>query len=563
MADRKRREAEARAAKFLDNSKDGIAYIQDGMSLYVNQSFADHLKYDDTDEVCCVPVIDLVAEEDQDRIRHLLQKFATKSEDGEDSAMFNVVFLCSDNSKVSIELEGSHSLYEEEPCFQLRIPHNAPSTELQQRIDEIKDRDAGTGLRNRAFMIRSLESLISSNSPHGYAMMIEIDQFYDYIQPKIGLAACDEAVTKIAQIINKCCQQEKFLLSRFSEDSLMLLVSNASIKKAKELCQAILYAANANIIEVDSQTIQFTVSIGLTFSNENSSSGDEVINQTQKAIAAIRSNDDPKLNHNQYLIYEASQTDNQSSSAVSVQNAIDEGHFRLLYQPVISLRGSGEEYYEVTLRMLDNAETEIPPSQFLETVKSIGLGAKLDRWVILESMKSLSQKRLKHPKTKLLINIGKDSIKDKGLCAWVKKVLQAAKFDGGCVVFQINEADANHNLTDTQEFLQQLQALKIQTLLSNFGCALNPMNSLEHLNFDFIKIDGSFSLDIQNHAQSTGTLLELLNQLHEREKVTVVPLVENASILSSLWQAGVHYIQGQYLQSPNSAMEYDFNMEED
>lgn len=560
-SDRKRREAELRSVKLLDNSKDGIAYIQDGMSLYVNQSFADHLKYSDSEEVCCVPVIDMVAEADQDRVRYLLQKFANKSEDGEDTGLFKVNLICSDDSTVSVELEGTHAFFEEEPCFQLRIPFDSPPSDLQQQIEEIKDRDASTGLRNRSYMIRKLEEMIGSNSPHGYAMMIEIDQFYDYIQPKIGLAACDEAVTKIAHIVDNCCDGDEHMLSRFSEDSLMLLTPSSSINKAKELCQAILYAANASIVEVEGQTIQFTLSIGLTFSNENSVSSDEVINQTQKAIGVVRSNDDPKLNHNQYVIYEATQGSNQVSSAATVQNAIDEGRFRLLYQPVISLRGSGEEYYEVTLRMLDNAESEISPAQFLETVKSIGLGSKVDRWVILEAMKSLAQKRVKHPKTKLLINIGKDSLQDKNLCSWVAKVLQAAKFDGGCVVFQVSEADANHNIKNTQDFIHQLQELGIQTVLSNFGCSLNPMGSLEHLNFDFIKIDGSFSLDIQNHAQNPDTLIELLGQLHQLDKQTVVPLVENASILSSLWQAGVHYIQGHYLQSPSNAMEYDFSME--
>jgi EAL domain-containing protein (putative c-di-GMP-specific phosphodiesterase class I) len=37
-----------------------------------------------------------------------------------------------------------------------------------------------------------------------------------------------------------------------------------------------------------------------------------------------------------------------------------------------------------------------------------------------------------------------------------------------------------------------------------------------------------------------------------------MPAVETASALSSLWQAGVNYIQGHYLQSPSAAMNYDF-----
>jgi len=40
-----------------------------------------------------------------------------------------------------------------------------------------------------------------------------------------------------------------------------------------------------------------------------------------------------------------------------------------------------------------------------------------------------------------------------------------------------------------------------------------------------------------------------------------VPLVESAALLSTLWQAGVNYIQGYYLQAPSTEMNYDFSEE--
>ncbi len=37
-----------------------------------------------------------------------------------------------------------------------------------------------------------------------------------------------------------------------------------------------------------------------------------------------------------------------------------------------------------------------------------------------------------------------------------------------------------------------------------------------------------------------------------------MPFVESASVLATLWQAGVNYIQGYYLQGPSQSMDYDF-----
>ena len=87
------------------------------------------------------------------------------------------------------------------------------------------------------------------------------------------------------------------------------------------------------------------------------------------------------------------------------------------------------------------------------------------------------------------------------------------------------------------------------------------MNTLKHVESTYIKVDGSFTLDIQNNNESPETLTNLLKDLHAANKITIVPFVENASVLSTLWQAGVHYIQGHYLQAPSSEMSYDFSMD--
>ncbi|HMW49527.1 MAG TPA: hypothetical protein PKC70_14610, partial [Cellvibrionaceae bacterium] len=56
-------------------------------------------------------------------------------------------------------------------------------------------------------------------------------------------------------------------------------------------------------------------------------------------------------------------------------------------------------------------------------------------------------------------------------------------------------------------------------------------------------------------------LADLVGQLHQLEKITIVPFVENASVLSKLWQSGVHFIQGYYLQGPAESMDFNFDTE--
>ena len=55
----------------------------------------------------------------------------------------------------------------------------------------------------------------------------------------------------------------------------------------------------------------------------------------------------------------------EDNSVTSIQNALDDDRFRLLFQPIINLRGEGEEHYEAFLRMLDQDGNEVSPYDFL------------------------------------------------------------------------------------------------------------------------------------------------------------------------------------------------------
>ena len=75
---------------------------------------------------------------------------------------------------------------------------------------------------------------------------------------------------------------------------------------------------------------------------------------------------------------------------------------------------------------------------------------------------------------------------------------------------------------------------------------------------DYVKIDGSFTEEIQKNDEAKEQVKEMVQSLQTSGKLTIIPLVENASILATLWQAGVNYIQGYYLQAPVPEMNYDF-----
>ena len=68
------REAEKRCQLLLDSSVDAITYVHDGMHIYANRAYLKLFDYEDGDELEGMPMIDLIASEDQAAFKDFLKK---------------------------------------------------------------------------------------------------------------------------------------------------------------------------------------------------------------------------------------------------------------------------------------------------------------------------------------------------------------------------------------------------------------------------------------------------------------------------------------------------------
>jgi multidomain signaling protein FimX len=565
FADRRFREAEKRSQQLLDSSRDAIAYVQDGLYLYANESFADLFEYEDKDDIEAMPIMDMVCDADQSRLKNFLKEFMLKGDDAESSTL-SFKGVTQEGSEKLIKLEVSLVTYDEEACIQFLarasqevIVQNAVNEELEAQIKQIKWQDLVTGLYNRQYFLNELDRIINgaSENKHYSLLYIELDEFTERVQKIFGVSGADIALGNIAALLRAKIQTHD-IVARLNDSTFTLIMPNIkaeiAIARAQKLCSDI----ESHIIEIDHKTLQITASIGISLINETSTDASTSINQARSAMEKVRNN---KGNGASLYEPEVSPKNTKQNITQAIQQALDTEKFKLLFQPIISLRGSDEEYYEVYLRMIDQDGNAVSPSQFLDIAEEISASTRIDRWVILESIKMLAEHRNKGNKTKLIVNISRHSICDETLIPWLGVAFKAAKLPADAIVFQASEVDVTNHLNAAKNFSEGLGKMKSQFSICSFGCSLNPFNTLKHITSSFIKIDGSFTKDIQSNNESPETLINLISKLHGENKITIVPYVENASVLSTLWQAGAHYIQGHYLQEPTHQMSYDFSME--
>lgn len=565
IAERRHKELERRNQQLLDSSRDAITFIQDGMFLYVNESFAELLGHSDRDELECMPVIDLVAKSDQDRVKKFLKEFTLKGSDI-DTTELTIKALATGGSEKQLKIEVRKANYDDELCIQFLIRSNAiDNEELAAQLQQIKHQDLATGLRNKNYLIEQLEISVDKavdGKANSALIYIAIGDFMETVQARLSVSSIDTVLGTIANHALTLVSDED-TLCRFGEDAFMLLTPQANANKVLQKAETLGKQLRDYIVDIEGSTLQFSYALGIAIINETTANSDTPVAQAMKALELVRA-DIAKGENTIARIYEPETTQKEKSLkniSATIQKALDQNRFRLLYQPILSLRGSDKEHYEVKMRMLDDAGTEISPEDFLESAAQINATGKIDRWVILEAIKVLAERRSKGHRTCLIINLSSESLCDTTLAPWLAVAFKAARLPANALIFQFSETDVNDHLNLAKSFTKQIAELGAACCLSHFGCALNPFNALTHVDIQYVKVDGSFTQELQSGNGEPAALSDLVGKLHQEDKITIVPFVENASILSKLWQSGVHYIQGYYLQGPAAEMNYDFDME--
>jgi len=551
------RDAEKRCRLLLDSSKDAIAYVHDGMHIYANQAYVDLFGYADFDDLEGMPLMDMVASEQQAELKSFLKSYSSGNSDSEE-------FSCSgcrdDDSKFETTLLFSSARYDGEPCTQILIrtqTQNNPSS-----TPAAAQQDALTGLQTPAGFQSSVEKAIeqaSNNQQKFAAFYIQLDNFIP-LKNRLGGATTNLILGDIAKNLKQAALNPG-QLARIDEFNFALLVADldpqAAIAHGEKLCQAL----SANHCNISDENIEITASIGIAIINENTESPGAIINKAKEAANFVTQNQSGDGAH----LHSIDEQDAANTLQVTklLRQALEKNLFKLVFQPVVSLRGDSGEHYEALLRMPDEDGNDICPSEFMQAATDNGLTRQIDFWVVEETINRLKSHLDKGRKSHLLINLTKESLLDPALLPKISNLLNSARIPGDSIIFQLSETDATSNMTEAKEFIRGMNQLHCKVALTHFGRALNPFNTLKQLPASYVKIDGSFIAELSKDEESKEELKTLVSSLHTQGKLTIAPMVDTASLLPVLWQAGINYIQGYYIQHPSDQMDYDFSTEDD
>ncbi|MEE8056857.1 MAG: EAL domain-containing protein [Pseudomonadales bacterium] len=554
--------AEERCALLMDQSQDAIAYISDGMLVSANALFCSRFGYSDPDDLDCAPVIDLLAPADHDKFKGLLK---SQLASGEGNTDFSFNGCKQDGANFSATMQLSNAVYDDEPCIQLSVKDQSASVNNSAGSATL-DLDPATRLYSHDYFLAQLDShtkQAAAGTSVSTLLFIGIDKFSSF-RSRLGITHAHNILLDIAKLIQLQSNDANYL-AHFCDDGFTLLLEDTGVDKALTYAKSLCKNLEAHIIEIDNQSIQCTASIGLLVLDTRVQDDPNVlIENAFNTCEQIRDDADNEGIGNAAAVYIPSHDKKSLGDATDdeeldrfLEEALEDGQFSLTFQPVVSLRGTSGDYYEVQTRMINADGQEQHADEFLTTLQFNKANTRLDRWIILEATKQLASQINNNQHLCLLINLTANALQDETLLPWLNVALKAGGIPKGALVFQFVESDITDYLKPAKIFAQAIKEVGCKISISDFGLVDDPFKTLKRIGTDFTKISAKLTKALHSGGD-TQMLKAMINSINENESKAIIGGVENAAALALLWQLGVDYIQGAYMAGPSKKMDYEF-----
>jgi len=545
------RETERRCDALLDNSRDPIAYVHEGMHVRANRAYLEIFGFEEFDEIEGMSIIDMIAPDDADDFKALLKKLSK----GENPPQkLNIKAQRADGTTFDAIMEFAEASYEGEPCQQIVFRQQTVSADVAEKLEELRSKDLVTDLFNRQYCIAQLERMIgeAAKGRNDQAMLlVEADNFKQLLDT-VGLGNADLLLGDMANLMRRHIA-ESDIAGRFGEHTFGVLLAGRSAEDVKHLAGILRHAFSERIFEVGKQSVSTNVSIGGVLIGEKNANAQAVLTQASTALRTAQTEGGNRVSVFDPAAEDKADEEKNRHWLMLVKEALAKNNFVLFYQPIISLHGAEGEFYEILLR-LNGPKGEITPNFFMPVAEKNGLMPAIDRWVIGSAIKALSERERAGHKTTFFVKLTAQSLEDQTLLPWLAQQLKNSRLRGDALVFEMPESKVVTSLKPARTFVAGLKQLHCGFALEQFGSGLNSFQLLKHIDANYLKIDRNYMAELPKHKENQEKVKELCDQAHHAGKLTVAEFVEDAASMSILFSCGVNFVQGNFLQEPEKVM---------
>jgi EAL domain-containing protein (putative c-di-GMP-specific phosphodiesterase class I)/GGDEF domain-containing protein len=542
------REYRDQLKSFMAGSADAIAHVQEGIVVDANPAWLDLYGFPDTDAVVGTPLMDAFEADAHAALKGALVA-CMQGKWSNHTLKANATLA--DGSSVPIEMELSPTEFDGEPAVRLCVAaRKRDSGNLNEQLTDALERDASTGALQRRFFVEHLKKALATPIKAGVRQLVAIEpDKLGVIADDIGPLAFEEFVAQFAGLIGET-RQPSDLFGRFGDGTLILLLERGTTRDIEVWANNLLRKVSAQVFRIGDKQISCTCSAGISMIDPRAPNAATSITD---ALGGRRTAEQAGGKRVQVVDHRQEDTKRQAADEIWVKRmkqALMENRFRLMQQPIASLLGEDRGMFDVLVRMVDEQGEELLPAEFMAAAERNDLMKNIDRWIIGASMTFCASRPVKQ----LFVRLSKDSVRDKSLLQWLSNQLKSSRVEPARIAFQISEQIATEYLADATDLATGLRRSGFQFALEHFGSGRDPQRLLAHLPLNYIKVDGTLMQGLAVDQVLQQRVRDLVDQAKAKNVGTIAERVEDANTMAVLWQLGIEFIQGYFVNEPEQVV---------
>ena len=443
----------------------------------------------------------------------------------------------------------------------------------EAEIRQLAHFDALTGLSNRRSLLEQVvqELAAADLQPRRAALAtININAFQS-INDSLGMAAGDTVLRTMARRLS-ALQSQGQRLARVDGDTFALLLcdlqgdlNQASAEAARTIER--LLAAIAEPLEVQGQVLHLSAGAGVVMIPNDSRDAPELLREAETAMHRAKDAGDSRVYFFAHALQEAASE--RLALRSDLRRALEAKPAPLLlhYQPQVDSQGRLAGV-EALVRWQDPRRGLVSPVHFIPEAEASGLIVPLGNWVLEEAATTLHRWQNDPAcaawatKLTMAVNVSARQFREADFIGRIESLIARVGIAAFSLELELTESVLVDDLEATLEKMAQLRSHGVRFALDDFGTGYSSLAYLKRLPIDVLKIDRSFTMDIDapehsGQGKRPAVLIDaIVAMAHQLDLRVLAEGVETLAQQERLLRSGCDLFQGYRFSRPLPEAEF-------
>jgi len=422
--------------------------------------------------------------------------------------------------------------------------------EMEANLSRLAYTDYLTGLPNKRALEKEVQRIGDSCDQSRYAVLyLDVDNFKN-INDTLGHNVGDELLVEISRVIDEVVRKPDMAF-RISGDEFAVIFADAGTTQEidEKLAQLLEYIRKP--WSISGHHFFITYSVGITIYPDDGISMNKLLMNADTAMYAVKK--ETKDSYAYYSMEIMEKNIRKVELANELRQAVDNGEFILLYQPIKNLGKKKIVGVEALIRWKHPVKGFVSPVEFIPLAEETGMIYEIDKWVL----RTVSRQKKEWEENglgylKISINLSGSSLVKTGLVECIEDLIEEYGIDCSLLQIEVTETALMENIRESAVILEKIRRIGIKIALDDFGTGYSSFTYLKNLPIDVVKLDRQFIWDMMNVDQVDLIVKSVIQLTHDLLLEIVAEGIETEKQLDYLMLHNCDYGQGYLFSRPLS-----------